>query len=93
MRPKRAKKREKKREKKNLLLRGIELTTYRVWSRCLTYYSTETFTSEREAFTLYELGVAVGQSTGTEPERGERREEQGPAVLPGPVELAQNCQN
>ena len=71
MRPKRGKKREKK-EKKNLLLRGIELTTYRVWSRCLTYYSTETFTSEREAFTLYKLGVAVGQSTGTEPERGER---------------------
>ena len=69
MRPKRG----KKREKKNLLLRGIELTTYRVWSRCLTYYSTETFTSEREAFTLDKLGVAAWErQVGTEPERGER---------------------
>ena len=50
----------KKGGKKNLLLRGIELTTYGVWSRCLTYYSTETFTSEGKALTLYKVGVAAG---------------------------------
>ena len=51
----------KKGEKKNLLHRGIELTTIGVWGRCLTYYSTETFTSECEALTLHKLGVAAGE--------------------------------
>ena len=63
----------RKKGKKDLLLWGIEFTTFGLWSRCLTYYSTETFTSEIEALTLNKLGVAAGErQVGTEPERGER---------------------
>ena len=50
-----------KKGKKKLLLQGIELTIYGVWSRCLMYYSTEPFTSESKALTLYKLGVAAGE--------------------------------